>query len=549
QFDYEALPRPSFLYFRRCRDLVLRDVTLKNSPAWTVHLLRCQNARVETVTIRNPLHGPNTDGIDVNSSIDVVIRRCDIITGDDGVVLKSTEPGHDHPSRNITVEDCRIWSACNCLKIGTETHDRFENIVFRNCRLYGGSDAALERPLSGLAIESVDGASLSGITATDLTMDNVRAPIFVRLGHRGGNSDRTRQVEPRVPGRIERVVIRNVTAERSMFESSITGIAGHCVQDITLENIRLQYEGGGKEDWVLAEVPDEQVIARYPEAQMFGRLPAWGLYCRHAEGIRLVNVAFSCLVPDPRPVLVCDDVADLAAERLGLPATASGLPLVWLVGTHDAVFRECTAPAGTRVFVAAEGSPDTIDSVRLESCDTGQAKTSLARLGPGELVDLNLPALGKASAGTVAIDAPAMRLLDPMAAESGGDDLKEAFIVAPLSASRDHGTALCRFEVAEAGPYEIWAEAFAPSGESNSFFVSVDRSSPALSDVDRLNQWTWVEVQDREEESGSARKQVVFNLQPGVHTLEVRNRESGTKIRRLVVAQSGSGFDPRAAGH
>ena len=200
QFNYRKLPRPSFIQFRCCRDVTLQDVRLRNSPAWTVHLQRCQNARIQNVTIRNALHGPNTDGIDINSSIDVLVRDCDIITGDDGVVLKSTEPGHDHPSRNITVENCRIWSACNCLKIGTETHDRFENIQFRKCRLYGGSAEPLERPLSGVAIESVDGAHLSAITVSDITMKNVRAPIFVRLGHRGGNSARTQQVEPRVPG-------------------------------------------------------------------------------------------------------------------------------------------------------------------------------------------------------------------------------------------------------------------------------------------------------------------------------------------------------------
>ncbi|MFZ5830391.1 MAG: glycoside hydrolase family 28 protein, partial [Planctomycetota bacterium] len=140
QFDYEPLPRPSFIHFVRCRNVVVHNVRLQNSPAWTVHLQRCQKARMEKVVIRNPLYGPNTDGIDINSCIDVEVRGCDIITGDDGVVLKSTEPGHDHPSRNITVEDCRIWSACNTLKIGTETHDRFENIVFRNCHLYCDSD-------------------------------------------------------------------------------------------------------------------------------------------------------------------------------------------------------------------------------------------------------------------------------------------------------------------------------------------------------------------------------------------------------------------------
>ena len=295
QFEYRALKRPSFIHFLRCNDVTVRNITLRNSPSWTVHLQRRQKARIEKVTIRNPLYGPNTDGIDVNSCIDVLVRDCDIITGDDGVVLKSTEPGHDHPSRDITVEGCRIWSACNALKIGTETHDRFDNIVFRNCHLYCDSNRTCDRPLAGVAIESVDGSYLSGITVSDITMRNVRAPIFIRLGHRGGNSVKTRQVEPRVPGRIEKVVICNIKAERSLFESSITGIPGHPVTGICLENVRFEYEGGGSEDWILGTVPDETVIRKYPEAEMFGRLPAYGLYCRHAQGIELRDVKVSCL--------------------------------------------------------------------------------------------------------------------------------------------------------------------------------------------------------------------------------------------------------------
>jgi polygalacturonase len=543
QFNYEALPRPSFLYFQRCRDVVLRNVTLKNSPAWTVHLLRCQNARVEKVTIRNPLHGPNTDGIDINSSIDVVVRDCDIITGDDGVVLKSTEPGHDHPSRNITVENCRIWSACNCMKLGTETHDRFENIVFRNCHLYGGSDISLERPLSGVAIESVDGAHLSGITVSDITMTNVRAPIFVRLGHRGGNSPRTQQVEPRVPGRIEKVVIRNVTAEHSLFESSITGIPGHCVENITLENLRFEYEGGGKEDWILSDVPDEQVIKRYPEAQMFGRLPAYGLYCRHVDGIRLRNVAISFLTPDPRPMLVCDDVANLTAERVNAAAVASKLPVIWLINTRNAAIQDCTAPAGTDLFVAAEAC----ENVRLDSCDTSGAKTSLAQIELGDLVDLNLPLFRETSPGLVTIDAPKMRLLDPMTSETDADDPSRPYITVPSPGSRDHGSALCRFEVPQAGDYEVWVHAFGPSGESNSFYVAIDRGSPALTDVNRMNQWYWLTVHHRDEAGVSLPSKQVYPLTAGIHTLQLRNRESGTKVAGIVVARTGSEFHPTSA--
>lgn len=535
QFHYRALPRPSFLYFRRCKGVSLENVTLKNSPSWTVHLLRCKDARVENITIRNPLHGPNTDGIDVNSSIDVLIRGCDIITGDDGVVLKSTEPGHDHPSQNITVEDCRIWSACNCLKLGTETHDRFDNIVFRNCHVYGDSDDHLERPLAGVAIESVDGAHLANITVSDITMKNVRAPIFVRLGHRGGNSPHTQQVEPRVPGRIDKVVFRNITAKHSMFTSSITGIPGHDVSDIALENVQLEYEGGGNEDWALGDVPDEQVIKRYPEAQMFGRLPAYGLYCRHVKEVRIDRLSVSCLTPDPRPMLICDDVKGLVISESNATSVASDLPIMWLINTRNAVIRHCTAPTGTNTFIATEGAKEALDTIRLEANETENAKETLVRLAPGEMIDRNLPLFREKSPGLVEIDTTKMRLLAPMAAYE--EPSSPSYIAVPPPGSRDHGSALCRFEITEAGKYELSVQAFADSGETNSFYTSIDHGPLALTDVNQTGKWHWLKVHNRDESNGVKRSLQVYSLTPGPHTLQLRNRESGTKLSAIVLSR------------
>jgi hypothetical protein len=273
---------------------------------------------------------------------------------------------------------------------------------------------------------------------------------------------------------------------------------------------------------------------------MFGRLPAYGLYCRHVDGIRLVNVTMSCLAADPRPMLVCDDVASLTAEHVNAAAVASDLPVMWLLNTRDAVIRDCTAPTGTNLFIAAEGSKN----IRLESNHTEQAKTALAQIEPGALVDLNLPLFQETSPGQVAIEAGAMRLLDPMTAQ--GDETSGSYITVPPSASRDHGSALCRFEISEAGEYEIWIHAFAPSGESNSFYAAIDRRSFALTDVNRLNQWHWLTVHHRDEANGSAQTKQVYRLSAGTHTLQLRNRESGTEMAKIILVRTDKDLDPNS---
>jgi hypothetical protein len=389
------------------------------------------------------------------------------------------------------VAGCRIWSACNALRIGTETHGSFENVVFRNCHLYSDSTVLQERALSGVAIESVDGSHLSGITVTDLTMDNIRAPLFIRLGHRGGNSPGTRQVEPRVPGRIHGIFLRNVKAERALFESSIHGIPGHPVEDVSLDSVSLSYEGGGLAEWITDRVPDETHIGHYPEAQMFGRLPAHGLYCRHVRGLRLTDVSMGCLAADARPMLVCDDVADLTLRRVNAATAPASAPLMWFLGVRGAALRDCRAPGGTKTFLAAEGSEAVLATLRIEGNDTRQAQNAFLPLAPGGLLTADLPVLRETRPGVVVVPAEALRLAPPLALVEDAGALRGRCVVAPLGSQRDAGAGRCRFEIAAAGRYLVWARVFGPSAEADSFYLELDRGTPCLSDLRQRGVWGW----------------------------------------------------------
>jgi len=541
QFEYQAKRRPSFVRFSGCSKVVVRDVLLTGSPSWTLHLYRSTDCLVERVKIRNPLYGPNTDGIDVNSCQRVMIRDCDIITGDDGIVLKSTDPGHDHPSEDITVERCKIWSACNCLKIGTETHDHFSRIRFADCHLYSGSEVALERPLSGVAIESVDGAILSDIVAESLTMDNVRAPLFIRLGHRGGNSERTQQVDPRVPGQIRDVTIRNVKATRSLFESSITGMVDHPVQGVTLSNLDLGYVGGEPESLAMATVPDADVVKRYPEAQMFGRLPAYGLYCRHVDGLTLDGVQLHFDQPDGRPAMVCDDVANLQVKGLRSQPPRSRWPVLWFLGVRQALLEGCSVTDGTKVFLVVEGDDPQTAGIRLGENDLPTVREPVQHVAPGGLVRQALPQIPEHGPGLVLIQPDQLLLAPPMATVDEPEAAPGKAIEVPLDKGRDIGTAQCRFIVSQAGDYHVWAKVYAPSGESNSYYLSIDGADPVLVDVMALEKWAWERAEGREQQG------LKYTLPAGEHTLTIRNREAGTRLAAIVVSNAGPTFDAAEA--
>ena len=106
----------------------------------------------------------------------------------------------------------------------------------------------------------------------------------------------------------------------NIFPSSITGIPGHPVENVTLENIEIRYPGRGNNG--LANIPLSRLesvpekAAEYPEFSMFGELPAWGFYVRHMDGLTMKNIKLSIDAPDYRPAIVFDDVRNLNISSL-----------------------------------------------------------------------------------------------------------------------------------------------------------------------------------------------------------------------------------------
>ena len=240
----------------------------------------------------------NNDGIDIDCCERVRISDCDISSGDDAIVLKSTA---DRPTRDVVVSNCTLSTLCNALKLGTESNGDFANIAMSNCSIY-------DTRLAGIAVEMVDGGALDRVSFSNIVMSNVGTPIFVRLGNRA-RPFREGGVRPGM-GTLRHVRIADVEATGAgKTGCSITGLPGHPVEDIAIENVRLSFAGGGtRQD---AARKPEELPEKYPEYSMFGVLPAYGFFCRHARGLTLRNVETRCESAEARPPLVTDDAEGL----------------------------------------------------------------------------------------------------------------------------------------------------------------------------------------------------------------------------------------------
>ena len=377
-YDYHFRPRPSpMLEFYQCTNLHIRDVQIENSPGWTLRPMACTNVFIHGITIRNPIHGPNCDGIDPTSCENLTISDCHIITADDAICLKSEDMygGPVRVSRNILITNCYLSGCCNGIKFGTATFGGYENVTISNCVIASSDGPMKERVIAGLAIEMVDGGYIDGVTVSNIRMQRVRAPIFIRLGARHVPVDRSDDHEGKGQSFLRGVMISNLHATGATMTSSITGLPGSSVQDITLSDIHIDTDEAARYPDPSAKAmirPVPEATRDYPEARMFGRLPAGGLYMRHVRGVRLRGTAFDTGPNDTRPTVFADDVHNIDIDGLSATPIANGGSVVHLVDTRHAFIRGIVAPQGCDALVRVEGKQSA--RIAITGCDLTDAR-------------------------------------------------------------------------------------------------------------------------------------------------------------------------------
>ena len=153
--------RPKMFVLTACKGLEVHDITFSEAPEWGLHMIGCEHVLVDNLKIRNLLDVPNCDGIDPDHCRDVEIRNCNIVCGDDAIVIKATRQGADYgPSANITVHDCVIQTQDAGVKIGTETTQDVHDIRFERCEIRSSS--------RGLCIQARDEGSVYNIDFRDI---------------------------------------------------------------------------------------------------------------------------------------------------------------------------------------------------------------------------------------------------------------------------------------------------------------------------------------------------------------------------------------------
>ncbi len=223
--------RPKMFVLRECKNLEIRGIGFSEAPEWGLHMIGCEHVLVDGLRIRNLLDVPNCDGIDPDHCRDVEIRNCDIICGDDAIVIKSTRQRRDFGvTSGIRVHDCVIETQDAGVKIGTETVQDIHDVVFERCEIKSSS--------RGIGIQLRDEGNVYDIEFRDIRLVS-RYHSDPWWGRGEAISMTAIPRKPGAPvGKLHDIRIRNVTA-RGENSARICGSPDSPVHGVTVENVNL----------------------------------------------------------------------------------------------------------------------------------------------------------------------------------------------------------------------------------------------------------------------------------------------------------------------
>jgi polygalacturonase len=246
-----TLPRPNLIVLQRGRNVRMENITLQNSPKFNFVPDECEDVVVSNVTILNPEHAANTDGIDPSDCKNVLITRCRIDTGDDNVAIKSgrKEPGREFACEDITVTDCTFLRG-HGMSIGSETFGGVRNVLVKNC--------VFENTENGIRIKSQRGKGglVENIIYQNIMMTNVDPAVTFTCYYMYSSAKDPIQrpvpqydmAEPMTAGTpvFRDIRISNMTATCARGAGTIIGLPESKISSVVFENVKISAASGMK---------------------------------------------------------------------------------------------------------------------------------------------------------------------------------------------------------------------------------------------------------------------------------------------------------------
>ncbi len=322
----------TLIVLTNCENILVRDVTLRNAPNWTLHLQHSRHAVVTGIRIANDLRVPNNDGIDCMDCRDLHVSDCTIEAGDDDFAIVG--------SQDVTVTNCSLKSHSSGVRLEDTRFATFSNLTIHANR--------------GIGVYERGGGVTSDILFSDLVIETrllaghwwgKGEPIYIAAGGPGGAAQGVRNV------RFSNIL---ADAEGGIL---IHGTKNSLVRDIGFERVHLRIHApresvargaGGNFDlrWTATS---------FSNAVFAHEIPA--VYCRYLEGwkVRGLDIDWDAGLPAYfTSAIHCEDFARLDLEDFSGRQAAPDAPVILLRRGAGVTIRNSLARTGAGVFVALD---------------------------------------------------------------------------------------------------------------------------------------------------------------------------------------------------
>ena len=296
-----------------CDGLTFSGITIKRAGHFGILMNGCDHVTLDHLTVST---ASDRDGVNIINTSDVSVTNSTIQSSDDALVFKSDYAlGRTYPSDHISVSDTTVGSTGNnALQFGSETCGDFSDAHFSRVTITQAGKA-------GIGIVSMDGAHISNVSYTDITMTHATTPIFMKLGTRGRCPG-----SPGV-GSISDISLTNVTGTSLVdngneYTSTIAGRPGHPISNVTLTNVNLTVPGGHPASDA-SKVPPATPTDYTPKS--FGTRPSYGWWLWNVSGVSFEQCSVRYDKTDNRPAFQSTDSSAVKLDTV-VAQRGSGSP-------------------------------------------------------------------------------------------------------------------------------------------------------------------------------------------------------------------------------
>lgn len=244
------IPRPRLVHIINCTNVLVRDLTLKDSAFWNLQLTYCEEVEVRNLTVRAPvapIRAASSDGIDVDSSRNVLITGCDIECADDAICLKAGRDADglrvNRATENVVIENCRVGNAAGLVVFGSETAGGIRNVKVRNCRAEAGCEEIVRfktKQGRGGVVENILYENITAVGTARVFSFNMNAFSTMWVPE-----EFQTEVPPPLGTPIFRnITVRNLTARECFSAGRIIGLSEAPIENLRLENVSIEAQQG-----------------------------------------------------------------------------------------------------------------------------------------------------------------------------------------------------------------------------------------------------------------------------------------------------------------